>query len=124
MKILIFQLPFVDIVFIRKILSYYEKLSVKIPKYHAIAGILERLFGYLPLGYILTMLLGFKTAITLALIVYAVFGPVELALMLKGTKPWDFFKGKDSRTVTKIFLIEAYSTFLYYLVGSFIRCFL
>jgi hypothetical protein len=63
-------------------------------------------------------LTGLRVALLIMFVVFAVLGPVELYLMLRGTRPWRFFRGKNRREVTKIFLLEGYNAIGYYFLGA------
>ncbi len=118
LRVLLWLLPIVDIFTLRRVLKYYRSLGVRIPWGHAKAGLLERWVGYLPAGFIIGRFVGFPLALLLVLGVLALLGPVELYLMSRGVRPWRFFKGKDLKFVTKIFLLEGYNAIGYYLVGA------
>lgn len=118
LQVLLWLLPIVDAFALRRILKYYRSLGIRVPWSHAKAGLIERWVGYLPAGFIIGRFTGFIPALLLMLAVLAVLGPVELYLMIKGVRPWRFFKGKDPRFVAKIFLLEGYNAMGYYLLGA------
>ena len=115
---LFWLLPIVDIFAMRRILNYYRSLGIRIPWGHAKVSLIERLFGYLPAGFVIGRFVGFPLALLLVLAVLALIGPIELYLMSRGVRPWRFFKGKNPRLVVKIFLLEGYNAIGYYLLGA------
>lgn len=120
LQVLLWLLPIVDVFALRRILRYYRSLGVRVPWGHAKAGLLERWVGYLPAGFILGRFTGFVQALLLVLAVLAVLGPIELCLMIRGVRPWRFFRGKDPKFVAKIFLLEGYNVIGYFLLGAVI----
>jgi hypothetical protein len=124
LRVLFWLLPVVDVFALPKILKYYKSLGVPVPPGHAKAGLVERWVGYLPIGFIMGWLIGLPVALLVVLVVFAVLGPVELYLMLRGTRPWKFFSGRNPRGVTKIFLLEGYNAVGYYSLGAFLGSFL
>lgn len=120
LKILFWLLPVVDIFALRKILNYYRTLSVPVPFSHAVAGLVERWVGYLPVGLIMGWLTSLWIALLAIFLVFVTLGPLELYLMLHGVRPWKFFKGKKHATIAKIFLLEGYNAICYYAVGTFL----
>ena len=117
-RILVWLLPVVDVLTIRRILRYYQSLGVRVPWSHAKAGLIERWVGYMPCGFIIGWFTGFWTALLIALTVLVILGPVELYLMCRGVRPWKFFKRRPSKVVAKIFLLEGYNAVGYYLFGA------
>lgn len=117
-RVLFWLLPVVDIFALKRILKYYKSLRVRVPWGHAKAGMIERLVGYLPAGFILGWFAGFVLALLLVLATLAVLGPIELYLMSRGVRPWRFFKGKPFKLVAKIFLLEGYNVLGYFLLGA------
>ncbi len=117
-RILIWLLPVVDVFALRRILKYYQSLGVRVPWGHAKAGLVERLAGYMPCGFILGWFAGFLVALLTALAILAIFGPIEFYLMCRGVKPWKFFKRRPPKLVAKIFLLEGYNAVGYYLLGA------
>jgi hypothetical protein len=124
LRVLFWLLPVVDVFALPKILKYYKSLGVPVPLGHAKAGLVERWVGYLPVGFIMGRLTGLPVALLVVLVAFAVLGPVELYLMLRGTRPWKFFSGRNPHEVTKIFLLEGYNAVGYYLLGAFLGSFL
>jgi len=122
MKILFWLLPVIDIVSLNRILKYYLKLSIRIPSWHAKAGVIERLVGYLPAGFLMGWLAGVRTALLIFFVLFVLIGPIELYLMYRGVKPWGFMEGKPFKLVTKIFLLEGYNIAGYYMLGVFLSC--
>lgn len=116
-QIFVWLLPVVDVFKLKDILSYYSSLGVDVPKRHAQYGMVERWLGYLPVGFLLCWILNLKTAVIIMVGIFAVIGPIELYLMYRGVGPWKFFSGKPWRTVSKIFLLEAYNVLGYFLLG-------
>ncbi len=108
----------VDIFALKRILKYYRSLGVRVPWGHAKAGMIERLIGYLPAGFILGWFAGFWIALLIVFAVLALLGPIELYLMYRGIKPWKFFKRKPLKLVAKIFLLEGYNVIGYFLLGA------
>ncbi|MDI6642745.1 MAG: hypothetical protein QMD95_01655 [Candidatus Hodarchaeaceae archaeon] len=117
-QVLLWLLPIVDVFTLQRILKYYRSLGVRVPWGHAKAGLVERWVGYLPAGFIIGRFAGFILALLLMLAVLAVLGPIELWLMIKGVRPWKFFRGKDPIFVAKIFLLEGYNAVGYFLLGA------
>ncbi|MFB6216634.1 MAG: hypothetical protein ABEJ72_06675, partial [Candidatus Aenigmatarchaeota archaeon] len=107
--ILIWLLPIVDVFRQEKILSYYSKLGVDIPKKHSKYGLIERWIGYLPVGIILGLIISLVKSVLILIAILALVGPIEFYLMHLGFGPWDFFKEKDRETVGKIFMLETYN---------------
>jgi hypothetical protein len=118
LRVLFWLLPVIDVFALPKILKYYESLGAPVPLSHAKAGLLERWVGYLPIGFIMGWLVELWMALLIVFAVFAVLGPVELHLMLRGTRPWRFFREKNRREVTKIFLLEGYNAIGYYSLGA------
>lgn len=119
MKILFWLLPIADLFYLDRILDFYRGWGVDIPPAHARLGLLERWVGYLPVGAIAGKYLGVRS-LMLFLGVFPLAGALELYLMWKGVKPWGFFRGKPRKSVTKIFLLEAYNCFNYFALGVLI----
>ena len=117
-RLLFWLLPVVDVLALRRILKYYRSLGVRIPWSHARAGEVERWVGYLPAGFVLGWLAGFWIALSIALVLLALLGPVEIYLMYRGVKPWRFFKGRPLKLVVRIFLLEGYNVIGYFLLGA------
>jgi len=117
-QILLWLLPIVDVFTIRRVLKYYRSFGVLVPWGHAKAGLVERWVGYLPVGFVIGRFTGFILALLLVLWVLALIGPIELYLMIRGVRPWRFFKEKDPKFVAKIFLLEGYNAIGYYLLGA------
>ena len=117
-RILVWLLPVVDVLTIRRILRYYKSLGVRVPWDHAKKGLVERWIGYMPIGFIIGWFTGFWTALLIALTVLVILGPVELYLMCRGVRPWKFFKRRPSKVVAKIFLLEGYNAIGYFLLGA------
>jgi hypothetical protein len=118
LRVLFWQLPIVDVFALRRILKYYRSLGIRVPEKHAKVGLVERWVGYLPVGFVLSQLLGFGLTLAIMLLVFAVLGPLELWLMLRGTTPWKFFAGAEPETVVRIFVLEFYNVMGYYLMGA------
>ncbi|MDI6886456.1 MAG: hypothetical protein QMD22_08995 [archaeon] len=116
-KLIFWLLPIVDIVTVEKVLSYYRSLEVEISVKHARIATVERLLGYLPAGFIASWVIGFWYAILIFFLVFAAFGPLELYLMVRGVRPWGFFKGISKDVIAKIFLLESYNIIGYLLLG-------
>jgi len=116
-RILLWLLPVVDAFNLRRILSYYSSLGVEIPITHARLGMAERWFGYLPAGFLICWFAGPRIALIIVLAAFGMMGLPELYLMSRGFGPWKFFKGKSGSIVAKIFLLEAYNMFGYFLLG-------
>lgn len=118
LQILFWLLPVVDVFAIQRILKYYRSLGVRIPWGHAKISLIERWIGYLPAGFIIGWFAGFPLAVLLVLGVLATFGPIELYLMIRGVRPWKFFKRKSPKFVAKIFLLEGYNAISYFVLGA------
>ena len=116
-RIFVWLLPIVDVFALRNILAHYSSMGVEIPPAHAKLAMLERWFGYLPVGFATCCFLGPSVSALIALAVLVLLGPVELLLMLRGSKPWKFFARKPRKVVTKIFLLESYNLLAYYALG-------
>ncbi len=116
MKILLWLLPFVDIFRLPQIIEFYRGWGVEIPPKHAKGGLVERLAGYLPVGVVSGYFLG-TTSLLLLLLVLPFAGGLEFYLMLRGFRPWTFFKGKPRILVLKVFLLEAYNASAYFMLG-------
>ena len=114
-------LPVVDVFSLRRILSYYSSLGVEVPVRHARLGMIERWFGYLPVGFFICWCTSFLVALIAVLCALAAVGPLELHLMWRGFGPWRFFKRKPKQVVAKIFLLEAYNMLGYFLLGALLR---
>jgi hypothetical protein len=117
-RVLLWQLPVVDVFAMNKILEYYKSIGVLVPTKHHKAGMIERWVGYLPVGIVMGKLTGLPVASLCMSLVFAFIGPLELYLMLKGKRPWSFFRGKNPAAVKKIFLIEGYNAVGYYILGA------
>jgi len=117
-RVLLWLLPIVDVFALNKILRYYRTLGAPVPLKHARLGLLERWVGYLPVGLVLSKLLGLLNAVVIILVVFAVFGPLEFFLMRRGVFPWRFFRRKNPRVLLRIFMLEGYNAVGYYLVGA------
>ena len=115
--LLLWLLPVVDLVCLRKILAYYASVGVHVPRRHAKVATLERLLGYLPLGLITSYVLGWLFAVLLIVVIMSVCGPIELYLMRRGTFPWRFLKGVRAEVATSAFFLEAYNVAGYFLLG-------
>jgi len=115
-RILLWLLPIADIFCLNKILDFYRHWGVGIPLSHAKAGLIERWVGYFPVGIAAGYYLGIY-AILLFLAVLPFAGGLELYLMCRGIRPWVFFKGKPKSVVARIFLLEAYNCFAYFVLG-------
>lgn len=118
--ILLWLLPVADVFGLRRILAYYSSLGVRVPPRHARYGLLERWVGYMPAGFVIGWFVGGWMALLIILAVLALMGPVELYLMWRGVRPWNFFRGKPRSAVTKIFLLEGYNAAGYFLLGALI----
>jgi len=118
-KILLWLLPVADVFCLGKILNFYRKWGVEIPIAHARVGLVERWVGYLPVGTVAGYYLGLDSLL-LFLGVAPMAGALEFLLMCKGVRPWSFFKGKPRKVVAKVFLLEAYNCFAYFVLGMFI----
>ncbi len=119
-RVLFWQLPIVDVFALPKIVKYYESLGAPVPRKHKIYGMLERWIGYLPAGVVLGAFAGFFMSVPLVLLAFAIAGPPELYLMLRGRGVWSYFRGKDTRAIKKIFLLEGYNAICYFLLGAII----
>jgi len=119
-RILLWLLPLMDVFGLKKILTHYSSLGVKIPAGHVRWGMMERFLGYLPAGLFLGWYSGPLVALVAILGALALVGPVELHLMWKGARPWGFFRGKPRRIVARIFLLETYNVLGYFLLGVLI----
>ncbi|MEW6221868.1 MAG: hypothetical protein AB1476_00895 [Candidatus Hadarchaeota archaeon] len=117
-SLLLWLLPVVDVFAIGRILAEYRSLGVEVPWEHAKAGLVERWAGYLPSGLIIGWFAGFWQSFLIVLGLFAVVGPIEFYLMCRGVKPWRFFRGKNRKSIAKIFLLEGYNTISYYLLGA------
>lgn len=122
-RLLLWLLPIVDIFTLKNCLKAYRKIGVDVPLRHAELGMVERLLGYLPAGFVIGHFSGFLLSLLLILILFSVVGPVEFFLMKRGCPPWKFFKEKRTSTVAKIFLLEGYNAIGYYLLGAAIASF-
>lgn len=118
LRILVWLLPVVDVLILRRIVWYYRSIGVRVPWSHAKAGLAERWAGYLPVGFIIGRFVGFLSALLLVAGVLLAVGPIEFHLMAQGVRPWRFFKGKSRRLVARIFLLEGYNAIGYYLLGA------
>ena len=116
-RILFWLLPIVDVFALRKILAYYGSKGVEIPRRHAKLALVERWFGYLPVGFAASWFLGPLVSALIALAVLVFFGPIELYLMVRGSRPWKFLAQKPQKLVTEIFLLESYNLLAYYALG-------
>lgn len=116
-SLLLWLLPVVDVFAIHRILREYSSLGVDVPWGHAKAGLVEKWAGYMLVGFIASWFVGFKLAVAFILLAAAIALPPEFYLMSRGVKPWKFFKGKPTKIVAKIFLLECYNVFCYYLLG-------
>lgn len=123
LQVLLWLLPIIDVFALKRIVTYYRSLGVRVPISHAKLGTVERWVGYLPAGFIICWFSDFLTALLLILFVLAVIGPLELYLMHRGTRPWMFLKRKSPKLVTKIFLFEGYNAIGYYLLGALLALF-
>jgi hypothetical protein len=74
----------------------------------------------MPAGFALGWLAGFWATFLIALAILILLGPIEFYLMYRGVWPWKFFAGKSIKSTAKIFLLEGYNAFGYYLVGALI----
>jgi hypothetical protein len=117
-RLLLWLLPVVDVFAIRRILGEYSSVGIDVPWGHAKAGLVERWVGYLPAGFVIGWLAGFWPALLIVLALFAVVGPVELYLMCIGIRPWRFFRGKNSKNIARIFLLEGYNAIAYCLFGA------
>lgn len=120
---MLWLLPIIDVFALKRIVTYYRSLGVRVPISHAKLGTVERWVGYLPAGFIICWFSDFLTALLLILFVLAVIGPLELYLMNRGVRPWRFLKRKHPKLVTKIFLFEGYNAIGYYLLGALLALF-
>jgi hypothetical protein len=118
MCVLLWLLPVVDVFALRRILKYYSSLGVQVPWSHAKAGVIERWIGYMPAGFIVSWVAGFRAAFLIALAILGLIGPVEFYLMCRGVRPWKFFARKPVKSTAKIFLLEGYNAIGYYLLGA------
>jgi len=118
MSVLLWLLPVVDVFALKRILKYYSSLGVRVPWSHAKAGVVERWIGYMPAGFVISWVAGFRTAFLIALATLAIIGPVEFYLMCRGVWPWKFFAQKPIKSTAKIFLLEGYNAIGYYLLGA------
>ena len=123
-RVLLWLLPVVDVFKIHDILRYYRSIGVAVPLRHAKLGLLERWAGYLSVGLVLGWIIGPLTATLLIVAVFAAVGPLEFLLMKRGVVPWRFFRGRETSTVLKVFLLEGYNAIGYYLLGTGLACFL
>ncbi|KXB03560.1 hypothetical protein AKJ45_01200 [candidate division MSBL1 archaeon SCGC-AAA261F19] len=119
--ILLWLLPVVDIFKLENILSYYSSLGVDVPNSHARYGLIERWIGYLPAGFILCWAINLKAVVAVIIATLALIGPIELYLMYRGVGPWEFFRGRSLKVVAKIFLLEAYNSIGYLLLGALVQ---
>jgi len=117
-QILLWLLPIVDVFAIRQILRDYSSFGVRVPWSHAKAGLIERLIGYLPAGFVIGWFAGFWMALLIVFVILALLGPVEIYLMYRGVRPWRFFERMPPQLVAKIFLLEGYNATGYYLLGA------
>ncbi len=117
-RVLFWQLPVVDVLALPKIVKYYESLGAPLPQRHKEYGMIERWVGYLPAGVVLGAFAGFLTSVPLILLAFAIAGPPELYLMLRGRGVWNYFRGRDARAIRKIFLLERYNAVCYFLLGA------
>ena len=117
MKRILLWLPIVDVFALRNILAHYSSMGVEIPPSHARLAMLERWLGYLPIGFATCRFLGPLASALIALAVLVFVGPIELRLMLRGSRPWKFLARKPRKVVTKIFLLESYNLTAYYALG-------
>jgi len=115
---MLWLLPVVDVFAIRRILEEYSSMGVDVPWGHARVGLVEKWAGYMLVGFIASWFVGFKLASAFILLAAAIALPPEFYLMSRGVKPWSFFKGKPAKVVAKIFLLECYNVFCYYLLGA------
>jgi len=118
MLILLWLLPVIDVFALKRILEYYRSLGVQVPWGHAKAGVIERWVGYMPAGFVISWIVGFRLAFLVIFAVFALLGPVELYLMYRGVWPWKFFRQKPFKSTAKIFLLEGYNVIGYYLLGA------
>ncbi|MEM3519735.1 MAG: hypothetical protein QXT22_04910 [Candidatus Hadarchaeales archaeon] len=117
-RLLLWLLPIIDIFTLKKILASYSEMGVDVPLRHAKLGLVERIVGYLPVGFAIGWLRSFPFSLLIIFIVFILVAPVEFLLMKKGYPPWRFFRKKKPKTVAKIFLLEGYNAVGYFLLGA------
>ncbi len=119
MKILFWLLPLVDVLRLDGILGYYRsRWGIQIPMRHAELGLLERWVGYFPIGTASGYFLGLKLTLVIWLIAFSLGGSLELFLMMKGCRPWNFFRSVPRAAVIRVFLLEAYNVTGYFVLGA------
>ena len=114
---MLWLLPVVDIFALHQILMYYSSMGVEIPPSHARLALLERWLGYLPVGFAACWFLSPSVSALIALAVFVFVGPIELRLMLCGSRPGQFLARKPRKVAAKIFMLESYNLFAYYALG-------
>lgn len=115
--LLLWLLPVVDLACQRRILTYYASMGIHTPPRHARAATLERLLGYLPVGFLLSYFLGWLFAVLVLGVVMLVGGPIELYMMRRAMFPWRFLRGVQSEVITPVALLEMYNCAGYFLLG-------
>lgn len=121
--LLLWLLPVIDLAFQRRILAYYASIGIHIPRRHARTATLERLLGYLPVGFIISHFLGWLFAVFVLAVVMVVGGPIEIYMMRRAMFPWRFLRGVQSEVITPVALLEMYNCAGYFLLGVALRAF-
>ena len=117
-RVLFWLLSIANVFALRLILQYYNSLGITIPRSHARAGLVEGLIGYLSAGFVIGKFIVLVNAFLIALAVLAVLGSIDLYAMSKCVRPWKYFKGKEIKSVAKIFMLEGHNVVWYYLFGA------
>lgn len=89
-----------------------------VPPIHRYIALMEHTFIYGLLGFVMSFLVGLEKAILVFILSALIGTPIEIYLARRGTKIWNFVKGREKREINMLFLGAVINTFIYYAIGA------